>query len=85
MLYRNESMLGVRVDRKLRRAVKDLRGGCELLAEDAGTLEYQMDMTLRGQAWGEILKEIQAEAFEVLGLCEYVRVQLDKGAGICRS
>ena len=84
MLYRNESVLGVCADRKLRRTVKELHGSCELLAEDAGTLEYQMDMTVRGQAWGEILKDIQAEALSVLEMCGRVRGLLDEGAGICR-
>ena len=84
MLYRSESVLGGRADRKLRRTVKELYGSCELLAEDAGTLEYQLGMTMRGQAWGEILSQIQAEAFTVLGLCDYLKVLLKEGAGICR-
>ena len=84
MLYRNESVLSVHADRKLLRAVRDLRGSCELLAEDAGTLEYQLGMTIRGQAWGEVLSQIKAEAFTVLGMCEHMKLLLDGGAGICR-
>ena len=84
MIYRRESELGSRMDRKLIRAVKELNGECELLACDSETLEYQLGMSMRGAGVGEILSEIQAEAFTVLGMCEHVRALLDEGAGICR-
>ena len=85
MLYRRESELGTRMDRKLRRLVKELHGSCELLAFDAESFEYQLEMSLRGQAWGEILQQMQDEALTVVGMCEHVKVLLDKGVAICRS
>ena len=84
MLYRRESELGVRMDRKLRRLVEELHGSCELMASDAESIEYQLDMSLRGQACGEILQQMQDEALTVVGMCEHVKVLLNKGAGICR-
>lgn len=87
MIYRKESALGGRVDRKLRRAVKEMHGGCELLADDAETLAYEIEFSVRGQAWGEILKQIRAEAEAVLNMAGRVEALLDEGAGvvICRS
>lgn len=85
MLYKRESELGVRMDRKLCRLVKELRGSCELLACDAESFEYQLRMSVRRQSWREILRQIQEEAFEVLGMCEYVEVLLDEGVAVCRS
>ena len=85
MLYRRESELGVRMDRKFRRLVKELRGSCELLACDAESFEYQLDMSVRRQAWGEILRQMEDEALTVVGMCEHVKVMLDKGVAVCRS
>ena len=73
------------MDRKLRRLVKELHGSCELLAFDAESFEYQLEMSLRGQAWGEILQQMQDEALTVVGMCEHVKVMLDKGVAVCRS
>ena len=84
MLYRRESERGSRMDRKILRLVKELHGSCELLAFDAESIEYQLDMSLRGQACGEILQQMQDEALTVVGMCEHVRVLLNEGAGICR-
>ena len=85
MLYRRESELGVRMDRKFRRLVKELRGSCELLACDAESFEYQLDMSVRRQSWREILQQMQDEALTVVGMCEHVKVLLDKGVAVCRS
>lgn len=84
MIYRRESELGYRMDRKLVRAVSEMHGGCELLAYDAETLKYQLSMSMRGQAWRELLMQIRAEAECVLNMAGKVEALLDEGAGVCR-
>ncbi|MBR1437902.1 MAG: hypothetical protein IJ587_05130 [Synergistaceae bacterium] len=84
MIYGRESELGGRMDRKLARTVQELQGSCELLACDAETLNYQLRMTLRGQSWREILKQIRAEAEEVLNQCGRVEELVEMGVLICR-
>lgn len=86
MIYRKKSASGRRMDRKLRRAVNELHGGCKFLAENSETLAYGLEYSLRGQAWGEILREIRAEAEIVLNMADAVEALLDEGAGVvtCR-
>lgn len=86
MIYRTESAAGLRTGRKLRRAVNELHGGCELLAESSETLVYGLEFTMRGQACGEILREIRAEAEAVLNMAGRVEALLEEGAGVvtCR-
>lgn len=83
MIYRRESIYGQRKERKLSRALKELREEGELLAEEAEELEFQHGKRYHGRTTGEILRGIEDEAFVVLGMCEYVRKLLEEGVRVC--
>ena len=86
MIYRSENELSGRMNRKLRCAVKKLRGYCGLLAENAEALEYETNafiVSMRGHVWGDLIDEIRAEALAVLEMCGRAEVLLDEGAGAC--
>ncbi len=84
MIYRREYELGSRKERRLQKAVRELCGQAEMLGNEAESLEYSLKLGLRGMSFGETLREIRAEAEEVLNMVGKIEGMVEEGVLICR-